>query len=256
MKSKKKHEKTRLGFFSLTCCEGCELAVLELNRDFVKALGFVEILESRMLREKNPPQELDIAFVEGSIVGKDDLEKAQKIRERSRFLVAMGACATIAGIPGIRNALPEKIKSALPQRAVKKPLEAVHKLSDFVKVDFELQGCAINEKEFLKVLVQFHNGFFPRLENVPVCKECKEKENPCLLLEGKACLGPASYAGCNALCPSQKAQCIGCRGFTKDANFSALKRLFKEFGLTEGETKNIFTYFNPDPFAEASNARQ
>ncbi|MDD5163928.1 MAG: hypothetical protein PHD95_07035 [Candidatus ainarchaeum sp.] len=179
----KNKNKTRIGFFSLSCCEGCELAVLELNRDFVKALGFVEIVESRMLREKNLEQGmLDIAFVEGSIVGKDDLEKIQGIRKRSKFLVAMGACATIAGIPGLRNALPEKIRFALPQHAIKKPLAAVHKLSDFVVVDFELQGCAINEKEFLRVLVQLHNGFFPRLEEVPVCKECKEKENPCLLL--------------------------------------------------------------------------
>jgi coenzyme F420-reducing hydrogenase gamma subunit len=245
---KKNIGKTRIGFFSLACCEGCELAVLELNSDFVKALGFVEILESRMLREKNPEQELDIAFVEGSIVGKDDFEKIQKIRQRSKFLVAMGACATIAGIPGIRNALPEKIKSALLQHAVKKPLAAVHRLSDFVKVDFELQGCAINEKEFLKILVQLHHGFFPRLEEVPVCKECKEKENPCLLLEGIACLGPVTYAGCDALCPGVKAQCIGCRGFTKDANFASLKNRFKEFGLKDNEIKNLFTYFNNNPF--------
>ncbi len=247
---KKNIGKTRIGFFSLSCCDGCELAVFELNRDFVKALGFVEILESRMLREKNPEQALDIAFVEGSIVGKDDLEKIQGIRKRSKFLVAMGACATIAGIPGIRNALPEKTRSALQQHAIKKPLAAVHTLSDFVNVDFELQGCAINEKEFLRVLVQLHNGFFPRQEEVPVCKECKERENPCLLLQGIACLGPASYAGCGALCPSVKAQCIGCRGFTKDANFAALKCLFKEFELKENEIKNLFTYFNQDPFAK------
>ena len=255
MKSKKTKAaaKSKIGFFSLTCCEGCELAVFELNRDFLKALGFIEILESRILREKNPPQQMDIAFVEGAIVGKDDLEKVQKIRARSGFLVAMGACATIAGIPGLRNALPEKIKSALPERAIKKPLASVHKLSDFVKVDFELQGCAINEKEFLKVLVQLHNGFIPCLEDIPVCKECKEKENPCLLLQGTACLGPVSYAGCNALCPSVKAQCIGCRGFTKDANFGSLKKLFREFGLKEHEIKNIFTYFNPDPFKKGDS---
>ena len=243
-----KNKKIKAGFFSLTCCEGCELAVFETNKDFLKILDFVEIVESRIMREKNPPVQMDIAFVEGSIVGKNDLEKAKAIRERSTFLVAMGACATIAGIPGIRNALPEKVQSALPNRAMKPVMQAVHKLSDFVKVDFELQGCAINQKEFLRVLIQFYHGFIPRLEDVPVCKECKELENPCLLLHGIPCLGPVSYAGCNALCPTQKAQCIGCRGFTKDGNFSALKDLFKEFGMPSHEIKNLFTYFNEDPF--------
>jgi coenzyme F420-reducing hydrogenase gamma subunit len=252
-----KQKKLRIGFFSLTCCEGCELAVFETNQDFLKALGLVEIVESRMLREKNPPTQMDIAFVEGAIVGKNDLEKAQKIRERSKFLVAIGACATIAGIPGLRNALPAKVQSALPQHAIKQPMAAVHRLSDFVKTDFELQGCAISQHEFLKILIQFYHGFVPRLEDVPVCKECKELENPCLLLKGIACLGPVSYAGCNALCPTQNAQCIACRGFTKDANFSALKDLFREFGLVEHEIKNLFTYFNPDPFKKEvpANAR-
>jgi coenzyme F420-reducing hydrogenase gamma subunit len=67
-------------------------------------------------------------------------------------------------------------------------------------------------------------------------------------------LGPASYAGCNALCPSEKALCIGCRGFTKDANFKSLRELFKEIGMKEHEIKNLFTYFNQDPFAEGKNA--
>lgn len=247
-------KKIKIGFFSLTCCEGCELAVFELNERILEMLKFVEIVESRMLHEKNPPQKMDIAFVEGAIVGKDDLEKAKQIRARSRFFVAMGACATIAGIPGIRNALPENVQSALQKRAIKRPLQAVHMLSEFVKVDFELQGCSINHEEFLRVLMQFYHGKIPRVEQVPVCKECKENENPCLLLKGIPCLGPVINAGCDALCPSQNAQCIGCRGFTKDANFSELKKLFREFGLSPSEIKNLFTYFNQDPFQKEADA--
>jgi len=243
-----KQKKLKIGFFSLTCCEGCELAVFELNEKVLEMLEIADIVESRMLREKNPEQKMDIAFVEGAIVGRGEVEKIKRIRERTKFLVAMGACATIAGIPGIRNALPEKIESVLQLRAVKKPMRAVHKLSDFVQVDFLLQGCSINSKEFLRVLIEFYHKKMPVLDEMPVCKECKEKENPCLLIKGIPCLGPVSYAGCEALCPSQNAQCIGCRGYTKDANFSELKKIFEEMGCSQDEIRNLFTYFNADPF--------
>ncbi|MBN1941653.1 MAG: hypothetical protein JW772_05765 [Candidatus Diapherotrites archaeon] len=247
-------KKLKAGLFSMTCCEGCVFALFELNQMFPKILDFVEIVESRVLRETNPEQELDIAFVEGAIVSRGEIEKLEKIRERTKFLVALGACATIAGIPGQRNALPEKIQAQLQSKAIKKPLDSVHKLSDFVKVDFELQGCSISHSEFLRVLLQFYHKFIPRLEDIPVCKECKENQNQCLLLKGIPCLGPVTYAGCDALCPTQNAQCIGCRGFTKDANFESLRDLFREMNVSEQEIKNLFTYFNADPFKkEAKN---
>jgi len=242
-------KKLRVGFFSLSCCEGCGLALLDLEEKLLKALNFIEIAESRLLLEK--PKEnasrLDIAFVEGSVVSNSDLNKLQAVREKSGFLVAMGACAAIAGIPGIRNSLPKEIQKRLVEKAIKPVKGKAYPLSAFAKVDFMLNGCSINEQEFLDFLNRFLHGEKPRLQEIPVCFECKLRENACLLLKGIPCLGPVSYAGCNALCPSEKAQCIGCRGFTKDANFASLNRLFEEAGLSKKERFNLFTYFNPLP---------
>jgi coenzyme F420-reducing hydrogenase gamma subunit len=242
-------KKAKVGFFSLSCCEGCGLAVLDLEEKLLQSLKQIEIVESRLLLEKTKASalKLDIAFVEGSIVSKHDLNKLHYIRSKTDFLVALGACAAIAGIPGIRNALPSGIKEKIKRQATKPVKEKAFPLSAFVSVDYLLQGCSINEQEFLDFLNKFLHGAKPRLEEVPVCFECKLRENACLLLMGEACLGPASYAGCDALCPSQNAQCIGCRGFTKDANFSQLDSLFKELGLAKKERYNLFTYFNQLP---------
>ena len=242
-------KKVKVGFFSLTCCEGCEFAVLDLEEKLLKAFDYLEIVESRVLMEKIKPEaiKLDIAFVEGSVVSKHDLDKLHYIREKTDFLVALGACAAIAGINGIRNALPEGIQERMRQKAITPVKEKAYPLSAFVKVDYILNGCSVNELEFLDFLNKVLHGVIPRLEEVPVCFECKLKGNACLLLKGIPCLGPVTYAGCDALCPSQNAQCIGCRGFTKDANFDSLDNLFKELAQSKKERFNLFTYFNPLP---------
>jgi len=242
-------KKVKIGFFSLTCCEGCGLAVLDLEEKLLKAFRQIEIVESRLLMEKakESSEKLDLAFVEGSVVSKHDLDKLRHIRSKTGFLVALGACAAIAGIPGIRNALPSGLKEKIKRQAIKPVKEKAFPLSAFVDVDYLLQGCSINEQEFLDFLNKFLHGAKPRLQEVPVCFECKLRENGCLLLKGEACLGPVTYAGCDALCPSNNAQCIGCRGFTKDANFKALDELFKGLGLSKKERYNLFTYFNQLP---------
>ena len=242
-------KKIKIGFFSLTCCEGCEFAVLDLEEKLLSAFNQVEIVESRVLMEKPKfsSRKLDIAFVEGSVVTNHDLSKLEEVREKSSCLVAFGACATIAGINGIRNSLPKEMQKRLRENALKPVKEKAFPLHAFVKVDYMLQGCSINEQEFLNFLNKFVHGVKPVLDDVPVCFECKLRENKCLLLQGKPCLGPLTYAGCDALCPSLGAECIGCRGFTKDANFQSLDTILKEMGLSKKERFNLFTYFNPLP---------
>jgi len=147
-------KKVKIGFFSLSCCEGCELAVLDLEEKLLQSFKEIEILESRLLLEKIKASKLDLAFVEGSVVSSHDLDKLQYIREKTGFLVALGACATIAGIPGIRNALPSGIQERLAEKAIKPIRQKAYPLSAFVKVDYLLQGCSINEQEFLDFLVE------------------------------------------------------------------------------------------------------
>ncbi len=241
-------KKMRAGFYSLSCCEGCELVVFDLEEKLLKALEFVEIVDARLFDGNHPNEKLDIAIVEGGVQSELDKKHLEEIRERSTYLVAFGACATIAGIPGIRNSLPKEMQAKLNSKAIIPVKEKVFPVPAVVKTDFVLQGCPAFTHELLDLLVALYHGKKPVLENIPVCKECKERENPCLLFEGIPCLGPVTYAGCKALCPTERAQCIGCRGFTEDANFEALRKRFRKMDVDERIIHNLFTYFNQNPF--------
>tara|TARA_Y100000310_G_scaffold329315_1_gene398921 strand:- start:277 stop:1020 length:744 start_codon:yes stop_codon:yes gene_type:complete len=241
-------KKMKIGFYSLSCCEGCELVFFDLEENMLKALDFVEVVEARLFDGKHPDKKLDVAIIEGGVQTELDKEHLLQIRKRADYVIGFGACATIAGVPGMRNALPEKLKQQIKKKVIIPIKEKVLPINALVKTDYLMQGCPVFTHELLDILVKLYHGIKPVLDEMPVCKECKEQSNPCLLFEGIPCLGSVSYAGCKALCPNQHAQCIGCRGFTKDGNFSSLREKFREMKISEHEIKNLFTYFNPDPF--------
>ena len=70
------------------------------------------------------------------------------------------------------------------------------------------------------------------------------KENECLLLLGKPCLGPVTRAGCDAICPTFGSGCEGCRGLIPNPNENAMRDVLDEAGLTVEDILSRFTMFN------------
>ena len=80
--------KPKIAIFSLTSCEGCSLAILELENELLDILGAVEIVNFREgMTERG--WDIDIGFVDGAV---------------SRALLLRvgpgGACAHIKGLLG------------------------------------------------------------------------------------------------------------------------------------------------------------
>jgi predicted molibdopterin-dependent oxidoreductase YjgC len=48
------------------------------------------------------------------------------------------------------------------------------------------------------------------INGVPVCAECPNQGEGCLLKRGVLCLGPLTYANCNAYCTRKGYRCEGC----------------------------------------------
>ncbi len=67
---------------------------------------------------------------------------------------------------------------------------------------------------------------------LPVCADCRLQGESCLLTNGEVCLGPISYAGCNAVCTENDYRCVACRGinFNKDIVRFA-KETYEEKGI-------------------------
>jgi sulfhydrogenase subunit delta len=239
--------KPRVAMFSFACCEGCGLAVIECENELLDVLNLIDLVEWREgLSEKADPPEVDLALVEGSIATHADAEKIKHIRERTKVLVAIGACAVTGGL----NALKNRYGGAELKRRVygeageqfdtipARPLSAV------VPVDLELPGCPIDRTEFLRAVRDVLLGKKPSIPDYPLCVECKRNGNVCVFFKGMFCMGPVTRAGCNSLCPTYGDGCEACRGFVTNPNDNAHKETLAEYGLTVSEVLGHFDMFN------------
>jgi sulfhydrogenase subunit delta len=230
---KMQKKKPVVGLFTFTCCEGCGFTVLFLNK-LSQLLEKLDIQYFSLIKEKNKEARFDLAFVEGAITTKHEVETLKKIRKKSRFLVAMGACACYGGIPAMRNFIENKElkKYVYNPQMIKDAIEA-QPIGNFVNVDYNMYGCPILKKEFMSFIDGFLKHKVPEEYEGPVCGQCPRRGKDCYLREKKVCLGAVTHGGCEAFCVRRGIPCIMCRGPLETANFPGEVALFKGWGLDE-----------------------
>ena len=79
-----------------------------------------------------------------------------------------------------------------------------------------------------------------RIEKIYQAYEIKADPKKCLLDQGIICIGPATRAGCGAMCPNANMPCRGCMGPTKavmDHGGSMLSALSSLLNITDSESK-------------------
>lgn len=237
-------KKPKIAIVSLTSCEGCQFALLDLGEKFIEAMEKVEMVEFRLLEDmEDDGGPIDIGFIEGNPMTEANKKTLFELRKRSKILVVLGNCAAMGGIPEIKNYREQN-------RAVKHVYkyiqgienEEIEEVGNLVKVDFTIPGCPITGEEFLKyfpiLLENVKLGTeLPSIPDSPVCVECRKKGNRCLLLDKKPCFGPMILGGCDAVCPSSKMGCQGCRGLRPTGNVKAMKVTLKTM-MTDEEFEN------------------
>ncbi|MBL8073472.1 MAG: hypothetical protein JNL29_03820 [Nitrospira sp.] len=213
-------EKTRpkMAVFKFASCDGCQLSILNLEEDLLalgQALDIVYFPEASSAMRPGP---YDIALVEGSITTAEDARRILTVRQQTKRLITIGACATAGGIQALRNwADVESFKQVVyPSPEFIQSLSTSTPISEHVHVDFELWGCPIDKTQLLRVLTDLVSGVQLRLPGDSVCLECKRRGNVCVLVaKGLPCLGPVTRTGCGAICPSMGRDCYGCFGPTE-----------------------------------------
>lgn len=225
--------KPKVGVFSFTGCEGCQLAILSCEEQLPALLNAVDLV---VFREAMDPvsDDYDIAIVEGSITTPKEIEEVQEVRQKAKILVAIGACACMGGVNGMKNLhdLEEVRRLVYGDKSEVFDTLPVCPVDAIVPVDFRIPGCPPDGREFLEVITALLAGRTPKLPAYSVCVECKFHENVCLFHTGGICLGPITRAGCGAICPTFGASCSGCRGLVDDPNLQAHHRVLEEAGLT------------------------
>lgn len=228
--------KPKVGFYGLTGCAGDLLNILNCEDELLKLFDIFDIRSFTMAsREKDETVKLDVAFVEGSVSTEKDLEDLKAVREKSKILIAIGHCAMYGGVQAMFYGdgkwidRYKRVYGSENSVTLSKPMES-RPISDFVKVDGFIPGCPISKENFLKAAGKLSIGVIPKMKDYPECSECKLRENECLLLEGKMCMGPLTRAGCGAICTSLNVPCIGCWGPVEEENVASELRLLKEKG--------------------------
>jgi len=249
----------RVAVFKMASCDGCQLQLLDAEEALLALAGAIDIVnfaEASSHMEEGP---YDVTLVEGSMSTPEHLEQIREIRERSTFLITIGACATSGGVQALRNTkdLGTFVRAVYPTPEYIDSLETSTPIADHVRVDLELTGCPIDRGQLLGALASLLYGVIPRISTDPVCIECKRRGYVCVMVaKGEPCLGPATRTGCGALCPAFGRGCYGCFGPSQPPSTDALGKRFIELGLTPkaaGERFRFITGWAP-AFREAAEA--
>jgi coenzyme F420-reducing hydrogenase gamma subunit len=252
--------KPKLAVWKFASCDGCQLSLLDCEDELLPLAGEIEIayfLEARRATVEGP---YDLSLVEGSITTPEDAERIRRVREVSRRLVTIGACATAGGIQALRNFadVDEFVSAVYASPEYISTLQTSTPISAHVHVDFELQGCPINKRQLLEVMSAYLNERRPQIPGHSVCIECKRRGTVCVMVaHGTPCMGPVTHAGCGAICPSYDRGCYGCFGPMETPNTASLSGWMRGLGAETPDLVRAYRNFNANaPAFRAASERE
>jgi len=230
--------KPKVGIYGFTGCAGDQLLLIHTEDEILNLFNSVD-MRSFVMASSNPiEEEIDVAFIEGSISTEEQREHIHNIRKRAKILVALGNCAVnggpqamCTGDGGFERRLNNIYGDAkfLTDPIEAKPVDAI------VEVDYYLPGCPISSPQAFALISRLIHGVIPETFPHPVCHECKLNENRCLLLDKIVCFGPLTAGGCGSACPNHGLPCVGCWGPNEDGNFDYHLEFLESFGKSREE---------------------
>ena len=202
-----------LAVWKFASCDGCQLTLLNCEDELLAIAGAIQIANFTEASRQVLPGPYDVSIVEGSITTPSDAARIREVREKSRFLITIGACATAGGVQALRNFGDDLAPVVYASPQYIDSLRTSTPIAEHVHVDFELRGCPIDKRQLIEVIAAFLAGRRPNVPAHSVCMECKRAGRVCVMVaHGTPCLGPMTQAGCGALCPSVGRGCYGCFG--------------------------------------------
>ena len=240
--------KPKIAIYDFTDCEGCQVKLIELKEKFLVLEKRVDIINWRLGQENNKSGPFDICIIEGTPIMQHEIDLLKELREQSNILIGLGSCATLGGISGIMDKSERKkwYKKIYGESYKPRGIDALP-LSAYVKVNFLIHGCPIDENELIRIMEDLLAGKEPKYREYSVCFECKQANNECRLLDGpstdeagKPCLGPITQGGCGAICIQGGSPCYGCFGLREESEKENLVKVLEKIT----DKKEIDRYFS------------
>ena len=94
---------TTLAVWKFASCDGCQLTLLDCEDELLTLADQVKIATFAEASSAMVGGPYDVSLVEGSITTHHDEQRIHEIREQSKLLVTIGACATAGGVQALRN---------------------------------------------------------------------------------------------------------------------------------------------------------
>lgn len=157
-------KKVKVATVWLDGCSGCHMSLLDMDAAIISLGRKIDIVYGPLVDAQEFPEDVDVTLVEGAVSSQDDLNKIQKIRQRTNILISMGDCAVTGNVPAMRNSVPvQKLlqrvyidgadeRKVIPTDRVPALLKQARPLREFVKVDMCLPGCPPPSKTILGVI--------------------------------------------------------------------------------------------------------
>jgi NAD-reducing hydrogenase small subunit len=167
--------KPKIATVWLDGCSGCHMSVLDLDEALIDVLRKTELVYGPLVDAQEFPDAVDVTFVEGAVSSQDDLRLIQKIRRRTRFLIALGDCAVTSNVPSMRNSIPTKklierayvegsdVNHRPPTDGVPALLRHAVPVHEVVKVDLHVPGCPPKPDAIAYVVTELLGGRKPDL---------------------------------------------------------------------------------------------
>jgi F420-non-reducing hydrogenase small subunit len=204
--------KPKIAFYWCTSCGGCEEAVVDLNEDLLRVAEIADIVFwpvaldfKKKDVESLPDSSITVSFINGAIRSSENVEMVKLLSQKSKLVVAFGACAHLGGIPGLGNfymkdSILRRIyqdvptvdnpQGVTPQKDI--PLEAegltlpefnetVKSLDQVISVNYYLPGCPPPGDLIIEAINAILNGKLPKqgkvlAPNESLCETCTRAE--------------------------------------------------------------------------------
>ena len=151
-------KKLAIGWFSFTCCEDSTILFTELlNEHYDDWKKLIDFKHLKALKTKNSMENLDVAFIEGAVSSEKQAEEVSKIRNNSKYVVAIGSCA-VNGLPSASRNMFVPENMSFKTRWYMEHFEyasKVKKLDEVIMIDDKVEGCPMNKDVFLSTVWKY-----------------------------------------------------------------------------------------------------
>lgn len=149
--------KPKVATASLAGCFGCHMSLLDIDDRILQLIDLVDFDKSPVDDIKKFTGRCAVGIIEGGCCNEENVHVLRDFREHCDILISCGDCATMGGLPAMRNTIP--LKECLAEAYQNGPtvynpsgqipndkelpliLNQVYPCHEVVKIDYFLPGC-------------------------------------------------------------------------------------------------------------------